>query len=942
MSVRQVPRRAEPHAHVAGVGVGAGAGAGAGVDGVTAALPLLALDPTPAARTGELVGKDDTFTYCTVDIIVGFDPHPEYTMPFRIQTDVYSGKPMVNPIDMDRIAQRLKEIRSEPDYASWLVIVPSQTLKSDDGEIIWGVPNSIVGLLQARMTLDLVKLAKYLVRTGETDKCRIYFSKTWPLSPGIQASNYSDWGLRLGGRDPTNEEEEKGGPPPGDGHLPAKFRGTNVNPNVRNTTCPDYNEKTWSKPRVRTYAKTIGLNEDAVDPSKGDAAVDAARKLLPDVDPNRDAAGRALPTNYTRASAKLGCLSVLRRAVQAPGVAFEFDAKWAKNPNAVTLSSHGRNACCILTPGSQYEEEYNTFQPIIEIVSQALFLKTTDLVQPVGVEGQPGYKTRSQVVTERMNSSWNAFQKVENGLTGTYRMPESRTDGYNWYATPTGDVFRVAATPQKDRATKLAELAAQKAEEGEPDKALPDEMLSLCNAVADYTWVLVRFSAKLWTAMRLNMLRDDVPPPAQPLFAAMLRAGNWKSVNELLTGVSSADKYDKTIYVNLGQFSVVEGSYEEPEADKMGKRVGGKIKLRKDSDAFLSQLLDPASAYIKNRTKYRLDYLLSTIILRGAVLYGSNSTPLKAFAYVSPSGECKPDPTYRQLLDYATDASLLEATNRQMAKAKAKLMQAELQVSSRKQFIKEAKEQQKNTLVMETELEFAEQDLQLEKMRWRRWERLKNDVLEPVTFSLEGSDALGNIVEAFKQYLGYYKPSDPSTYVQNYPDKQTSTPRAAIINQDMDERFDVRAYTNSNKFFEQGEVAGRTIAPELVLEVVKKAKHATLLDWYREKIPKQANGKVTMDPLAGNKVVSHDNELLVRDAIRQMLYAAYEAHRHFLTAEEANDAQAELNAGPAELDPDAAELDPDAADPEAPEMPVVHDAGPAGPSSCVDVPDEFK
>ena len=90
-----------------------------------------------------------------------------------------------------------------------------------------------------------------------------------------------------------------------------------------------------------------------------------------------------------------------------------------------------------------------------------------------------------------------------------------------------------------------------------------------------------------------------------------------------------------------------------------------------------------------------------------------------------------------------------------------------------------------------------------------------------------------------------------------------------------------------------------------------KQKYETLIEWYKAHVPYMQSGNKRVDPLAVSSVVSHDNAKLVRDAIRQMLYAAYEAHRMFITAEEAKDADGADDApGPCEATADA-EQDPD-------------------------------
>ena len=627
--------------------------------------------------------------------------------------------------------------------------------------------------------------------------------------------------------------------------------------------------------------------------------------MLPDVHPNTNASGETLPGNYGWAPAHLGRMAVLKRSVQAPGVAFEFDAKWAKNPNAVPLSEHGRNACCILTPGSKYEQEYSTFQPIIEGVSEALFMQTTDLIQPVGVMGTDGYKSRAEVLADVLTSAWSRFVERAD-RTATYRMPESSKPGYNWYATPTGDVFRIAATPPNEREAKRQALLAEKFSQMEADKALPPELMPLCNAVANNTYVLLRFSAKLWTSMRLNMLPDDVPPPARPLFAAMLQAGNWKSVNQLLTGAAlgvdkngqSVLKYNKTVYVNLGQFSVVQGSYMEPPADGTGARVGGTVQLRKPRDDFRNRLLNPASAY--DTTKTNLDYLLSTIIMRGAVLYGSANKPLKPFAFVDPkTDECKPDPSYMKLYDYVMNSSAFEGTNEQMYDAKLKLIKAESEVSALKVRVNEAPTDAAK-IVPRVKLMYAQQDLVLAKLRWRRWEKLQQAFMAPVSFDLRDLFAAQKLVaNAMDNYLGFY--NNNGDYVQNQPDGLPG-PRNET-DSDMNQWWHVRAYA--------GQVA-RKITVEDVWKAVSKdtvggkQKYETLIEWYKAHVPYMQSGNKRVDPLAVSSVVSHDNAKLVRDAIRQMLYAAYEAHRMFITAEEAKDADGADDApGPCEATADA-------------------------------------
>ena len=224
---------------------------------------------------------------------------------------------------------------------------------------------------------------------------------------------------------------------------------------MRETCGPDYDGTTWKRPKVWTYKKTILVVDAAVHAERA-GAVAAARAMLPDVHPNTNASGETLPGNYGWAPAHLGRMAVLKRSVQAPGVAFEFDAKWAKNPNAVPLSEHGRNACCILTPGSKYEQEYSTFQPIIEGVSEALFMQTTDLIQPVGRMGPTATRAAPQCSRTCRTSAWSRFVERADRMA-TYRTPESSKTGYNWYATPTGDVFRMRGdAAQRARAKRQA------------------------------------------------------------------------------------------------------------------------------------------------------------------------------------------------------------------------------------------------------------------------------------------------------------------------------------------------------------------------------------------------------------------------------------------------------------------------------------------------------
>jgi len=922
MSVRQAPEPPGPRT----VGVGAAPGVGA----VTAALPLLALDPgaasAPAARTGQLVEKTDKYTVCTVDIKMAASQTVLLSMPFKIQPDAYTGKPMVNAVDMDNIVGALTRMR-EKDYPTYYILVPSEDKYNQDGEVLLGVVTEPTGWLRSRIAFHTTKLKEYLLRSGPTSECVIYFSKTWRLDPTIQASNYSDWGLRLGGRD---KAVDKDGPPPGDPELPKKFRGQRENPFQREFCAADNSKDLWKMPKLRTYKMLINPSSPAVvGPGSDGDAVAAVEELLPDAPQRADSQGTARLDNYGWSAARLGGLAVLNRSVQAPGVAFEFDAKWSKNPNAVALSEHGRNACCILTPGSKYEAEYGTFQPIIEGVSDALFMQTTELIMPEGVAGTAGFQDVAEMRQGILNASLSRFLERKNRVA-TYRMPDSSKPGYNWYATPTGDVFRIAAAPEGDaREAKRQELLMEKFGQMESDKALPPELMSLCNAVANNTYVLLRFSAKLWTSMRLNMLPDDVPPPARPLFAAMLRAGNWKSVNQMLTGGVMVNdgqgqlvkRYRKTVYVNLGQFAVIKNSYVEPAPDETGARVGGTVQLGKNAEDFQKKLMNPARVHGADNQTYRLDYLLSTIIMRGAALYGSTKSSLKPFEYVNGKGECKPDATYEKLRNYVLRSSRFDGINEEMVRENARLLEARSNEYANKLRYQEASEASKKPRFFEWF--YSKQELKLAELRWRRWANLQKAFLAPVSTNL-ASPALGHegrvahLTAVLDSYLGFYAPLYGTTgpYQQNLPDGREGVVRHGT-EQGQTAYWHVRAYSHAGV-----EVLAQRITVQDILDVVDFTKHATLDLWYMAHVPR-------MQPLT-----NAPKHRRVRDAIRQMLYVAYAAHVNHITAAIADDAVAEQSAAaPAAAAADADE-DPDA----APEMPIVFAPGP-GPDACDSVPE---